>query len=137
MPTQLTELETLEVSLVKRGANKKRYALTKSEMDMQDLTAAILATPGETPEEVEKVMKADLSKEAQAVVGDALKMLDAVKEEMSRDLLDAIGEALGVGGKKKPPEEAKAEEDEAELVEEKEKALDGERKVKRWKKRNL
>ena len=50
MPTQLTELETLEVSLVKRGANKKRYALTKSEMDMQDLTAAILATPGETPD---------------------------------------------------------------------------------------
>ena len=127
MPTQLTELETLEVSLVKRGANKKRYALTKSEMDMQDLTAAILATPGETPEQVEKVMKADLSKEAQAVVGDALKMLDAVKEEMSRDLLDAIGEALGVGGKKKPPEEAKAEEDEAELVEEKEKELDGEK----------
>mgnify|MGYP003645601808 CR=1 FL=1 len=124
MPTQLTELETLEVSLVKRGANKKRYALTKSEMDMQDLTAAILATPGETPEEVEKVMKADLSKEAQAVVGDALKMLDAVKEEMSRDLLNAIGDALGVGGEKKP-EETKAEEDE-ELEEEKEKALDGE-----------
>ena len=106
MATDLIDLETLEVSLVKRGANKKKFALAKKESEnMKDLTAAILAAPGEIDPALAEVLKEALSKEAEAVIADAFKMLSAVKDEMSGELFAKISEALGFG---------KAEEDEAE-----------------------
>ena len=72
---------------------------------MKDLTAAILAAPGEIDPALAEVLKEALSKEAEAVIADAFKMLSAVKDEMSGELFAKISEALGFG---------KAEEDEAE-----------------------
>ena len=109
MATDLIDLETLEVSLVKRGANKKRFALTK-DSKMQDLTAAILAAPGEIDPELAAVLKEALSKEAEAVIADAFKMLSAVKDEMSGELFAKISDALGCG-------KAEGDDDEEEAAE--------------------
>ena len=107
--TELSELDVLEVSLVKRGANKKTFALFKSENAMQDLTAAILAAPGDENTELMKEMVVKgLSKEARSTVGDAVKLLSAVKEEMSAGLYKQIQNALGLKGM----DEEKAEGDE-------------------------
>ena len=112
MATDLVDLETLEVSLVKRGANKKRFALAKNEgSEMKDLTAAILAAPGDIDPSLAEVLKEALSKEAEAVIADAFKMLSAVKDEMSGELFAKISEALGFG---KAEEEEEAEEEAAE-----------------------
>ena len=108
--TELSELDVLEVSLVKRGANNKTFALFKSETnEMKDLTAAILASPGDdNPELMKEMVVKGLSKEARATVGDAVKLLSAVKEEMSSGLYKQIQNALGLKGL----EEEKAEGDE-------------------------
>jgi hypothetical protein len=106
MATDLVDLETLEVSLVKRGANKKRFALAKNEgSEMKDLTAAILAAPGDIDPQLAEVLKEALSKEAEAVIADAFKMLSAVKDEMSGELFAKISEALGFGKAEEEPEE--------------------------------
>lgn len=123
--TALEDLDVLEVSLVKRGANQKRFALWKTEENdtMRDLTAAILAAPGEEiPELVKEMVVKGLSKEARSTVADAVKLLSAVKEELSSDLYKQIQSALGLKGmdeekgeedaEEKPPElEAEAEEE--------------------------
>ena len=107
---ELSDLDVLEVSLVKRGANKKTFALYKAEEKntMKDLTAAILAAPGDENTELMKDMVVKgLSKEARSTVGDAVKLLSAVKEEMSAGLYKQIQNALGLKGL----EEEKAEDE--------------------------
>ena len=115
--TELSGLDVLEVSLVKRGANKKRFAMFKAANEgeiMQDLTAAILAIPGETvedhPELAKEMIVKGLSKEARSTIGDAVKLLSAVKEEMSADLYKQIQNALGLKAYKGLEEEAEEKE---------------------------
>lgn len=109
--TELSELDVLEISLVKRGANKKTFALFKSEANnMRDLTAAILAAPGDShPELTKEMVVKGLSKEARSTVEDAVKLLSAVKEELSADLYKQISDALGLRGLEE--EKAEAERD--------------------------
>lgn len=108
--TDLSLLSVHEVSLVKRGANKRKFALWKSEdFKMKDLTAAILSSPGNDDNtEIVKQMAIDgISKEGQSTIEDALKLLSAVKEELNSGLLDKIQSALGIGAEAKPDESDK------------------------------
>lgn len=57
----LTNLQTAEVSLVRRGANKKRFALTKSEggeMSFGDVLKNVLETPAEGEDTLVQSLKA-------------------------------------------------------------------------------
>ena len=106
--TDLTSLSVHEVSLVKRGANKRKFALWKSEdFEMRDLTAAILSSPGHDDNtEVIKQMAVDgISKEGQSTIEDAMKLLSAVKEELNAGLLDKIQNALGLKAKAEEQDE--------------------------------
>jgi flagellar biosynthesis GTPase FlhF len=110
--TDLEDLDVLEVSLVKRGANKKRFALWKNEGEtVRDLTAAILAAPGDNDPELSKEMVTKgISKEARATIQDAVKLLSAVKEEMTGGLYKQIQSALGLKGLEEDKPEEKQEE---------------------------
>tara|TARA_R110002020_G_scaffold50264_1_gene142180 strand:+ start:3656 stop:4576 length:921 start_codon:yes stop_codon:yes gene_type:complete len=106
--TDLSSLSVHEVSLVKRGANKRKFALWKSEdFEMRDLTAAILSSPGHDDNtEIIKQMTVDgISKEGQSTIEDAMKLLSAVKEELNAGLLDKIQNALGLKAKQEEQDE--------------------------------
>ena len=121
MSTDLEELQVLEVSLVKTGANRKKFALWKGEETMLDLTAAILSAPSDDQTDLQKIMVTKgLSKEARATVGDAYKLLSAVKEEMSMGLYKELKNALGLKGmedEKEDDSEEKAEDSQAPMGE--------------------
>jgi len=117
--TDLSSLSVHEVSLVKRGANQRKFALWKSEdFEMKDLTAAILSSPGhEDTTEILKQMTVDgVSKEGQSTIEDAMKLLSAVKEELNAGLLDKIQNALGLKAEEKPDEFDRGEESEGTRV---------------------
>ncbi len=97
---KLTELDTLGVSLVKRGANRKRFALAKAEepMDEIEILKAVLEddTEFENAEQVaEAIEKAQLSAKAQSAVKGALRLLNAFKDELPEDTLDMLATMAG------------------------------------------
>lgn len=136
--TEMVELDTLGVSLVTRGANKKRFALTKSETmtKQQQMLAAFKAQieKGELPDEatVEKVCAGLGLEEKQTEGVKAMLRIRAAFADV--DKLDAaIAEVLGVtGGDVTAPEgdrvQAANEEEKPEPKAEEEKQADGEDK---------
>lgn len=118
--TELTELKALEVSLVDAGANKKkRFPIFKQELDMDEILKAVLET--EVDEEAklgEWLEKAKLSDKGKAAVTSVLRMLSAYKDELPKDVLDALAATVGYDKAKAKKEEPKKEEDE-EMTEEK------------------
>jgi len=123
--TDLSSLSVHEVSLVKRGANKRKFALWKSEdFKMKDLTAAILSSPGnDGNDEIVKQMVIDgISKEGQSTIEDAMKLLSAVKEELNSGLLDKIQSALGLKAEESQSEFDRGEESEGARVADEEKS---------------
>jgi len=96
--TELTELQALEVSLVDAGANlKKRFPVFKKEKNMDaEILKAVLET--EVDEEAklsEWLEKAKLSDKGQAAVKSVLRMLSAYKDELPKDVLDALASTVG------------------------------------------
>ena len=77
---QLCDLETVEVSLVDKGANRRVFAIKKSEQEsMNDVISAILGTPFEKNEALlERLKKAELSEQAGEAIKSAIKLLSAV-----------------------------------------------------------
>ena len=106
MANDLVDLEVEEVSLVKKPANKKRFFLSKKASKMNSLTTAILSMPdeGEAASAAE-ILKQELSKEAAQVLGDVKKLLEAVKEELSPELMDRLAESLGLRSERREEEE--------------------------------
>jgi len=96
----LGKLETLGVSLVKNGANRKRFAITKAEtMDAEaiEVLKAILEETELTDEAaLDAVLKAKLGeKQANAVKG-AMRLLNAFKDDAAvKALLDHMTELVG------------------------------------------
>jgi len=110
--TELLELETVEVSLVDKGANKRVFAIKKSEQEMKVIDA-ILGAPFEKSEELlERLTKAELSKQAVEGVKSAVQILSAFQEEIPAELMK---ELMMIAGLSKQEEE---EEEEADAVEE-------------------
>ena len=135
---ELTDLETIEVSLVDSGANKRTFAIRKSEKDTMEVINAILAAPFEHKEIVaEHIKKMEMSEQAAEAVEAAMQLLSAVQEEMPEYMMKQLMGLAGMSKAEDEDEEAeKAEGDEDEEKplpveegtdeEETEKAEDGE-----------
>jgi hypothetical protein len=117
----LTGLNTVEVSLVDAGANRKTYAIEKSQGDtpasastqtqaettmdpkISDIVKACIDTPvaGE-----EALLKGEYSEKAREAVKSAFRTLQAFKKEIPDGLMKALGEACGM--KPEPAKEPEA-----------------------------
>lgn len=97
---KLTDLDTAEVSLVKRGANLRRFALRKSEDEMQtEILKAVLDAPLEDEAKVDATLAgAGVEGKMAGALKGALKLLSAYKEEMSPEAMKAMLEVLNLPG---------------------------------------
>jgi len=103
--SKLSEIDTVEVSLVDRGANRKRFALRKQEKKMKtkmtkaqkDSLSKLLARikPGQTPERLAKALE-ELSEPARQAVLSSLGILAAARADLPEGMLQAVMEACGV-----------------------------------------
>ena len=107
----LTDLKTGEVSLVRRGANNKRIALTKSEseMNLEELIKSVLETEAEGEKDLVK------SLEARGLKGDALeiaksnyRMQQGFKDLVTSEELAEVAKAAGVVVKAKDEKQEKS-----------------------------
>jgi len=99
--TALTDLETVEVSLVPAGANlKKRFPIMKrnEEGSMSDILHAVIDAQTSDESHFDKVAKsANLSEEAAAAVKGAMKILNAYSDMIpAEQALAVVSEGLGV-----------------------------------------
>jgi len=129
--TALTDVETLEVSLVPQGANnKKRFPVLKSsETNMSDILHAVIDAPSSEDTKFDQVVKSSAlgeNAEAAEALKGAMKILNAYSDSISPE--DALGVlAKGFGVEKGEDEEvekpghyeekAEDEEDDAEKAE--------------------
>jgi len=108
--TELSNLTPEEVSLVDRGANKKKpFPIFKQERDMhyEEILKAVLETEIDEEEKLaEWFEKAKLSDKAQSAIKGALRLLSGYKDEMPKDVLDKLGDLAGYPA---PKAKAKAE----------------------------
>lgn len=118
---KLTDIRTSEVSLVKRGANKKRLAIKKAEDEMSiDLNVfeAVVGSPAEGEEKFVELMK------SQGVDGDKLaaKVAQYRLAKGSSDLLsgDEVSDALEAAGVKARVEKSEVAVEKAEVIQKQE-----------------
>ncbi len=97
--TALTDLETVELSLVKRGANRKRIAYAKSEEgmeQMEEIVKAVLELELDNEKAVTAAFKkAELSEKGQEAVRGALRMFSAFKDELPKDVMKMFADLSG------------------------------------------
>lgn len=109
----LTNVQTAEVSLVRRGANNKRIALTKSEdnMNIQELMASVLAEPAEGEDKLVATLKAAGADEDAIEVAKAnFRIQTGFKDKLDAKALSEVTKAAGLT----PAAKAKKEDDEDE-----------------------
>lgn len=100
MPKRLTDLDVFEVSLVPRGANRKKFLVLKEEvngMDLEELYEIVTKTEAEGEEALEELTKAGLSEKAINAVKGALRLLNAYKDELPKDILKTLAGLAGYG----------------------------------------
>ncbi len=101
--TAVRDMQPFEVSLVKRGANKKRpFPMFKSEeyMDIEEILKAVLETETDGESELEELLKAGVSEKGVAAAKSALRILQAFKDELPKDVLDKLGAIAGMENQK-------------------------------------
>lgn len=94
----LTQLQTGEISLVRRGANDKRIALTKSEDDMplEELLKSVLETEAEGEQAlIESLKAAKIDDEAIEIAKANYRMQHGFKDKLSEDALAVVVKAAG------------------------------------------
>lgn len=113
---ELVELETVEVSLVDKGANRRTFAIRKAEKRTMQVIDAILSAPFEHRAAVaEHLKKMEMSPQATEAVEAAMQLLSAVQEEMPEDMMKQLMAMAGMAKEEEEEEEAeKAEGDEEE-----------------------
>ena len=91
----LVDLNTVEVSLVDKGANKRMFAIMKAET-MNDVVKDILEVPLEQEAEViESLVEKDLSEDARHSLIGAMRLVQAYKDETGmREALVSLAELL-------------------------------------------
>jgi len=96
---RLKDLDAVEVSLVPRGANKKKFLIFKEDdSPMEEILKAVLETELDDENKVEEVLKAaKLSGKAQNAVKGALRLLNAYKDELPKDIMKTLAELAGYG----------------------------------------
>ena len=120
--TALTDVETLEVSLVPEGANlKKRFPVLKSsETKMSDILHAVIDAPSSEDTKFDQVVKSSAlgeNAEAAEAIKGAMKILNAYSDSISpADALGVLAEGFGV--QKAEYKKAEEEEEDAEKASE-------------------
>jgi len=104
----LTAVQTAEVSLVKRGANNKRFALTKSEekMPFNELAKTVLEVEAEGESKLVETLKA--SGVADDVIDVAVanfRIQSGFKDKLSKDAFDVVAKSSGYATAEKKAEE--------------------------------
>lgn len=101
---RLRDLEAVEVSLVPRGANKKKFLILKSEggnkmpEEMQAILQELLETELENEDQVEEILKQKkLSPKATNAIKGALRLLNAFKDELPKDIMGTMAGLAGYG----------------------------------------
>ena len=100
--TALTDVETLEVSLVPQGANnKKRFPVLKSsEKVMSDILHAVIDAPSSEDTKFDQVVKSSAlgeNPEAAEAIKGAMKILNAYSDSISpEDALGVLAKGFGV-----------------------------------------
>lgn len=137
MPKELTELKDLkthEVSLVDKGANKKkRFPIFKQESPMnEEIIKAVLETQVDEEASIQEFIdKSELDETATHAVTGALRILSSFKDKLPTDTLSTLATAAGYAepvAKKEepaPPEKKKEKEMEDEEELEMKKSLEG------------
>jgi len=124
--TKLTSVKTQEVSLVRRGANNKRFALTKSKeskMHFNELLKTVLETEAEGEDKLVATLKASGADEDAIHVAVAnYRLQNGFRDQLSPDEFNAVAKAAGYQekaedkaedkAKKLPKDKKKAEEEE-------------------------
>lgn len=99
---RLKDLEALEVSLVPRAANKRKFLLTKEERFVDNIKAileAIVDLELENGDQIDEIIKqADLSEQATNAVRGALRILQAYRDEVPPEVFASLSAAIGVTG---------------------------------------
>lgn len=96
----LTHSQTGEISLVKRGANKKkRFPMFKSQEERMDteseILKAVLETEVEEEAKIPELFEKKLSAKAEGAVKMALRALSSYKDELPTDVIDKLAAAAG------------------------------------------
>ena len=105
-PTELTELEVDEISLVKQGANRKQFKILKedgapvltNEVDMDDISYAdVLKADLGTEDTLRETLKQtpELSTDATDALVGIVKLATAYAEQLPSDIFDTLAEASG------------------------------------------
>jgi hypothetical protein len=89
MSAVLTDIDTVEVSLVARGANRQRFALRKNQGKESTMTT-------EKKGKITKAMLTEMEAGARSKVLQAIKLLASVGGELPEGLLQAMVEELGI-----------------------------------------
>ena len=117
--TALTELETVEISLVDKGANRRVFAIRKAERNTMEVINAILAAPFEHNDAIlERLKKAELSEQAVEALKSAVQILSAFQEEVPGGLMKELMLLSGMAKQEEEEEEEEAEKQEEEEEEE-------------------
>jgi len=113
--SELIDLTANEVSLVDRGANKKkRFPVFKEEKMFDEILKAVLDTPVDEEDTLtEYFEKAKVSDKGQNALKAALRMLSSYKDELPKDALDKLAAAAGYPS---PTEKAKAKKQDEEAT---------------------
>lgn len=101
----LKDLEAIEVSLVPKAANKKKFLLLKSEGGFQvdEILKALVETELEDEKKIDTILKQmKLTDRATAAVKGAMKLLNAFRDELPEDLMKTLA---GLAGYEFKPEE--------------------------------
>lgn len=101
MAKRMSQLETIEISLVKKGANKKKFIVTKSEdgedVMPNDLIQKVINTQLSNEEEVDAIFKSEnISPKATKALKSAMKILTAVKDDIPPTVMAILGRAMGM-----------------------------------------
>jgi len=124
-PTELRDLEIEEISLVKQGANRKRFKIlkegtpvTEDEVFMEELPyAEVLKADLGTEDNLRETLKKktpDLSTDATEVSVALMKLATAYAEELPSDIFDTLAEASGFKVTKAATKKAKPAPDDEE-----------------------
>ncbi len=118
----VTGLNTVEVSLVDRGANRKRFAFFKSEekmAGMEEMFKVILDTEVANESKFEEIFKQDeMDDETKEAARAALRLLTAFKDKLPEDVVEKLAKAADypMPEKKQAEETEETEEEKAERL---------------------
>lgn len=111
--TKLTSVQTQEVSLVRRGANNKRFALTKSkeiDMSFHELLKSVLETEAEGEGQlIESLKAANANEDAIQCAVANFRLQNGFRDKLSKEEFAEVTKAAGyaVDKAKTPPDKDK------------------------------